>query len=78
MEISPPTDMQQLGGVKVSADGTFEMENVPPEMAAILADIAKKKAASSGRSGAAGTPGKRKLGERPPRPAASPLRAVKR
>ena len=46
MEISPPTDMQQLGGVKVSADGTFEMENVPPEMAAILADIAKKKAAS--------------------------------
>jgi len=53
MEISPPTDMQQLGGVKVSADGTFEMENVPPEMAAILADIAKKKAASSGRSGAA-------------------------
>ena len=47
MEISPPTDMQQLGGVKVSADGTFEMENVPPEMAAILADIAKKKAAST-------------------------------
>ncbi|EOD17267.1 hypothetical protein EMIHUDRAFT_458996 [Emiliania huxleyi CCMP1516] len=52
MEISPPTDMQQLGGVKVSADGTFEMENVPPEMAAILADIAKKKAALATEAGA--------------------------
>ena len=43
MEISPPTNMQQQGGVKLGADGAFQMENVPEEMRAILADIQKKK-----------------------------------
>ena len=42
MEISPPTNMQQQGGVKLGADGAFQMENVPEEMRAILADIQKK------------------------------------
>lgn len=43
MEISPPTNMQQQGGVKLGADGAFQMDNVPEEMRAILADIQKKK-----------------------------------
>jgi len=47
MEISPPTNMQQQGGVKLGADGAFQMENVPEEMRAILADIQKKKEAEA-------------------------------
>jgi len=43
MEISPPTNMQQQSGVKVSEDGTFQMDNVPKEMRAVLADIQKMK-----------------------------------
>mmetsp|Transcript_10367 Transcript_10367/g.28601 ORF Transcript_10367/g.28601 Transcript_10367/m.28601 type:complete len:710 (+) Transcript_10367:118-2247(+) len=50
MEISPPTQMQQVGGVKVSADGTFEMANVPQEMREVLEEIARQKAMSE-RSG---------------------------
>jgi len=49
MEISPPTNMQQQGGVKLGADGAFQMENVPEEMRAILADIQKKKAEAEAR-----------------------------
>ena len=30
MEISPPTNMQQQGGVKLGADGQFQMDNVRP------------------------------------------------
>ena len=54
MEISPPTDMQHAGGVKVGKDGQFEMENVPAEMRAILEDIQKKKATESTRESARG------------------------
>lgn len=54
MEISPPTDMQQQGGVTLGADGTFQMNNVPEEMRAILADIQKKKAEAEEAKGAAG------------------------
>ena len=54
MEISPPTNMQQQGGVKLGADGAFQMDNVPEEMRAILADIQKKKAEAEEAKGAAG------------------------
>ena len=50
MEISPPTNMQQQGGVKLGADGAFQMENVPEEMRAILADIQKKKAEAEAKA----------------------------
>jgi len=80
MEISPPSDMQVLGGVKVGADGNFEMENVPPEMKAILDEIARKKAQEgySGResSAALGAAGPSEIPPPPPRapmqPAAPP------
>ncbi|KAL3918842.1 MAG: hypothetical protein SGPRY_005853 [Prymnesium sp.] len=32
MEISPPSNMQQQGGVKIGSDGKFQMENVSEEM----------------------------------------------
>ena len=51
MEISPPTNMQQQGGVKLGVDGAFQMENVPEEMRAILADIQKKKEDEARASG---------------------------
>ena len=47
MEISPPTDMKQTGGVKLGADGKFEMDGVPEEMRAMLAEIEKEKAAKA-------------------------------
>ena len=54
MEISPPTNMQQQGGVKLGADGAFQMENVPEEMRAILADIQKKKAEAEAKGAGGG------------------------
>ena len=50
MEISPPSNMQQQGGVKLDANGNFQMDNVSDEMKAILEDIQKKKAAASARA----------------------------
>ena len=32
MEISPPSNMQQQGGVKLDANGKFLMDNVSDEM----------------------------------------------
>lgn len=57
MEISPPTNMQQQGGVKLGADGEFQMENVPEEMRAILADIQKKKAEAEAKAAGGGAGG---------------------
>ena len=45
MEISPPSNMKQEGGVKVGADGQIEMDgSVPPGMRAMLEKIQKAKA----------------------------------
>ena len=56
MEISPPSNMKQEGGVKVGEDGQIMMDgDVPPEMRAMLEEIQKAKAARGG-STAAQTP----------------------
>ena len=80
MEISPPTNMQQQGGVKLGADGAFQMDNVPEEMRAILADIQKKKAEAEaeakGAPGGGGGGGSRAsvtiTGHAPPPPPVAP------
>jgi len=64
MEISPPTNMQQQGGVKIGSDGKFQMDNVSEEMRAILEDIERKKQASSRGSAAPSA----NLGMPPPPP----------
>jgi len=48
MEISPPTDTKKDGGVKLGADGKFQMDNVPPEMRAMLEEIERAKKAKEG------------------------------
>ena len=40
VDISPPRDARQEGGVKLDpATGKFTMDNVPPEMRAVLEEI---------------------------------------
>jgi len=60
MEISPPSDMKKDAGVKVDANGKFQMDNVPPEMKAMLEEIerakAAKEAATSGSVNPEGQP----------------------
>ena len=52
MEISPPSNMKQEGGVRVGADGQIEMDgSVPPEMRALLEEIQKAKAQRAGSGG---------------------------
>lgn len=54
MEISPPSNMKQEGGVRVGADGQIEMDgSVPPEMRALLEEIQKAKAQRAGGSSCA-------------------------
>jgi hypothetical protein len=49
MEISPPTNTNKDGGLKLNEDGTFSADgSVPPEMMAMLAEIQKAKAARQG------------------------------
>ena len=49
MEISPPSNMVQQGGVKLGEDGTIQMDgSVPAEMRAMLEEIQKAKAAKGG------------------------------
>ena len=50
-DIGDPTDVKQTAGAKLNADGTFNMDNVPEEMKAILADIEAKKAKAAGGGG---------------------------
>lgn len=49
----PAPPRPQVGGVKVGADGTFEMANVPMEMRKVLEEIARQKAGSDRPSGEA-------------------------
>ena len=53
MEISPPSDMRQQAGVKLGADGKFQMDNVPEEMRKMLEEIERAKSAKEGASVAA-------------------------
>jgi type IV secretory pathway VirB10-like protein len=56
MEISAPTDARQESGVKYDpVTGKYMMDNVPPEMRAILEQIERDKAA---KAGAPSTPGR--------------------
>jgi len=70
MEISPPTDMQKVGGVRVGEDGTFQMDNAPPEMKAILEEIQRQKAA--GASARTSGLDESSSGKPPPYPLTSP------
>ena len=36
MEISPPSNMQQHGGVKVGSDGKFQMDNISEDMRCVV------------------------------------------
>jgi serine/threonine protein kinase len=48
MEISPPTDMKKGAGVKLGADGKFELDgDMPEEMRKMLEEIEKQKAAKA-------------------------------
>ena len=57
MEISAPTDARQESGVKYDpVTGKYMMDNVPPEMRAILEQIERDKAAKAGAPSAPGRP----------------------
>jgi len=70
MEISPPSNMQQQGGVKIGTDGKFQMDNVSEEMRAILEDIERKKQGAAGGASNSVTAGG--LGAPPPPPPPPP------
>ena len=59
MEISPPTDMKKGAGVKLGADGKFELDGeMPDEMRQMLEEIEKQKAAKAASGGNLGAPPK--------------------